>query len=82
MRRDDPRHGTYAGWQVHQREGKQACRPRKDARNAYIRDHRTKNDRWRESNKARAAALVRLSREHKADFDRIYAEELTRLRAG
>ena len=38
MKRDDPRHGSYAGWAAHAKDKKRPCRPCMDARNAYQRE--------------------------------------------
>ena len=35
MNPDDPRHGSYAGWQAHERSGAPLCEPCRKARNRY-----------------------------------------------
>jgi acyl-CoA reductase-like NAD-dependent aldehyde dehydrogenase len=78
VKRDDPRHGTYAGAQQHQKEGSTPCRPCKDARNAYMAAFRKGSAAWRDQNNARSRALWRLADVHREEFDRLYVEERTR----
>ncbi len=78
MKRDDPRHGTYAGAQQHRKEGKRPCKPCRLAYNAYQKEHRTDNQRTRAQSRARSRALWRLAEWHPEEFQRLYAAELSR----
>lgn len=76
MKRDDERHGTYAGWQVHQREGKRACTACREARNAYMRKFRSETGAdWRAQGNARHRALSKLARLYPDDYQRLYVME-------
>lgn len=75
MKRTDPRHGTYAGYQAHRREGKQACRACRLANNEYMANHRKASDGWREQSRARSRALWRLADLHPEEFRRLYVTE-------
>ena len=76
MRRDDSRHGTKAGYEVHKREGKRPCRACKDANAAYVRDYRTRTTAWRDQARARDRALNQLARLNQAEFRSLYETEL------
>lgn len=78
MRRDDPRHGTRAGWIQHRKEGKQPCRPCKDANAAYQREYRQGSDKWRKPIRARDRALVRLKEAHPDEYRALYEDEKKR----
>lgn len=77
MKRDDPRHGTRAGWVAHRREGKKPCRPCLDANAAYTREYRSKTSTWREQQRARDRAKQRLIERHRDEFQALYVEERT-----
>lgn len=71
MRRDDARHGTYAGFQVHRKEGKRPCGACRDAYNTYQRGFRNQGDykqQERRLNSARSKALWRLAARHRTEF--------------
>lgn len=80
MKADDPRHGTYAGYQRHRLEGEVACAPCRDAIRDYMRMVRSERKdvaSWeRASNRARSKALWRLAKLHRDEYDRLYADEL------
>lgn len=79
MKRDDPRHGTYAGHQAHRKEGKQPCKPCREAYSAYMREYRANvNPNWRDQNRARSRAVWQLVARHRDEFDRLYVDELRR----
>lgn len=79
MRRDDPRHGTYAGAQAHRKEGKQPCRPCREAYSEYQREYRRNaNGNWRDQSRARSRAVWQLVARHRDEFNRLYVEELRR----
>ena len=64
-------HGTYAGWNQHQKRGEQPCSACKDASTQYMRDYRARpgqrhKDRW--WNSTRKRALEMLAREYPARF--------------
>lgn len=75
MKREDPRHGTRAGWLQHRKEGKKPCRPCLDANAAYMREHRSKTTGWRDQNQARSRAAWRLVDLHRDEFEQLYIEE-------
>lgn len=77
MKRDDPRHGEYAGYLAHYREGEKACKACREARNAYVREHRSKSNGWREQQSARSRAITRLINRHRAEYQALYVEERT-----
>jgi hypothetical protein len=83
MTPDDPRHGTYAGYQRHRKDDEDACAPCRAANNEYTRKIRSdpaalKRD--REVSRAGSRAAWRTVDAHRADYERFYAEELTALR--
>jgi hypothetical protein len=74
--------GTTAGYQVHRKNGEDACEPCRVAKTGYQRDRRASLREVREREKKRAAArrmaYARLVHLHREDFDRLFDEELTR----
>jgi hypothetical protein len=82
MRRDDPRHGTSAGYQTHKREGKTPCKPCRDAYAAWMKEYRAQKSDWRAQQSARTKALTRLAHAYRDDFQRLYAEERMKQRGG
>lgn len=78
MKRNDPRHGTYAGWQVHRKEGKRPCKPCQQAQNDYMREYRKTSDKWRDPIRARERALVRLKEAHPDEYRALYEDEKKR----
>lgn len=79
MRRDDPRHGTPAGYRAHRKEGKRACRPCLNAQSAYMQSRRATpafRKRERQRNAAAARAVWRLADLHRDEYERLYVEEL------
>lgn len=80
MKRDDPRHGTKAGYETHKREGRRPCRACKVAHNAYIRQYRSRTTEWRYQQKARRRALNKLARLYRSEFRRLYEAELEETR--
>lgn len=83
MTPDDPRHGTDAGYQRHRKDGEPACGLCRTARADLMRERR-KNPierlRARHVSKAGGRATWRLVAEHRDEYERYYAEELTALR--
>lgn len=81
---DDPRHGTYAGAQQHRYRGTEKCEPCREAYAAYHREHRKSDERYlhsgRRTNKARGRALTLLRALYPDEYERLYAQELGRLR--
>lgn len=75
MKRDDPRHGTRAGWIQHRKEGKTPCRPCRDANAEYMRAYRERTDNWREVHNARSRALTRLAAAHPDEYRALYEDE-------
>lgn len=77
---DDPRHGTYAGYQRHRHDGELACGPCREANRDYSRKFRSERPdvkaRERASTRARSRALWRLADLHRDEYDRLYADEL------
>jgi len=71
---DDPRHGTYAGYQ----RGC-SCAECRAANAEYSRNYRTDPEaraRSRAQSRAASRALWRLADEHPDDFQRLYVEQL------
>jgi hypothetical protein len=81
VKRDDARHGTYAGALAHQKEGVALCKPCREARATYQREFRQRNGTWRDQNRARSRAVWRLVDRYRAEFERLYVEELNEQRA-
>ncbi len=82
MNVDDPRHGTYAGYQRHRKDGEAACGPCRTANAEYNRTHRSKpvaRMKSRKVSKAGGRAAWRLVNAHRDEYDRYYAEELAAL---
>jgi hypothetical protein len=78
VKRDDPRHGTYAGYQAHRREGRTPCKQCRAANNDYMASFRKTSAGWREQESARTRAVWRLVGLHYEEFRRLYAEERDR----
>lgn len=79
MSPDDERHGTYSGYQRHIKAGETPCRPCKTANRDYNRAYRTNpavRERQRAGERARHRALWRLADAHRAEYDRLYSDEL------
>lgn len=77
--------GTYPGYQTHKRRGEAACPECLAANAAYARQWRAAavpNEaaaaRARSDRRARGRALTRLARAHRAEFLRMYQEELAK----
>lgn len=87
MNPDDPRHGTYAGYQAHKKTNQeQPCEPCRIAYNAYQRERRKSDPtalrRSRQSIAAATRALWRLKADHPTEYAALYAEELGKQKAG
>lgn len=82
MRRDDPRHGTSAGYQTHKREGKKPCKPCRDAYAAWMKEYRSRNQNWRSGNAARTRAYTRLAERYRTEWHALYIEERMKQRGG
>lgn len=71
-------HGTYAGWNQHNRRGERPCQRCMDAQAEYMRTRRAgdpiarRQDKW--WNHTRRTALDRLAREYPERFAEILAE--------
>jgi len=80
MRADDPRHGTYAGYQRHIREKESTCAPCREAARLYVAERRASNPdsyaREKAGTRASSRALWRLADLHRDEYDRLYADEL------
>lgn len=81
MERKGIPHGSYGGWQQHQKYGipttpECGC---EDARNGYMQQYRADNPEVIRKAMAharhRTRALSRLAKKHKAEYDRLLAEE-------
>jgi hypothetical protein len=68
---DDPRHGTYAGWNAHRVAGTMACRDCLDAAAAYARARRTRKD--RKARQVSVAFPISDERHLVSDFDSLGA---------
>lgn len=75
MRRDDSRHGTYAGWNQHKKEGKRPCRACLNAATEYQKKWRLRNPLGRKRGAKRQAALNRAYRR----LGQLYPEKLQEL---
>lgn len=84
MSPDDPRHGTYAGYQAHRKAGELACQPCLKANAEYGQRLREFNPnvkrRARETVRAQNRAKQRLSELHRAEYTRLYIEALDEIR--
>jgi hypothetical protein len=79
--RDDVRHGTSAGYDVHHRRGESPCDACRLAKKEY-------DARWRAASpvarrnrlhaRARNRALTRLARRHPAEYRALYLDEKSR----
>lgn len=73
------RHGTYARYQQHNRQGETPCDACREAAAQYARDYRARampgavNE--KANNRARHRALWRLAQMYPADFNRLVFEE-------
>ena len=79
MSPDDGRHGTYAGYQRHKKDGETACRPCRAANTEYTKQYRsdpTRRERDYATARASSRAAWRVVALHRAEFDRFYADEL------
>jgi len=83
----DIEHGTYGGYQQHKVKGvpltpECGC---EEARNVYMRDYRASHpdlrSRARVHAKARQRALSALAGLHQADYNRLFAAELRKIKA-
>jgi len=75
---DDPRHGTYAGYQSHRKDRETPCAPCRAANAAYTRRMRADDgraDRERRASRVRHRALWRLARIHPDEYARLVADE-------
>jgi hypothetical protein len=74
-----PEHGTYAGWNWHQRTKTPCCEPCREAARAYRRRWRTKNPATRleeeRMTKVRGRALWRLAAIHPTEFHALVQDE-------
>ena len=72
--------GTYGGFQRHERKGEDPCDSCRDARNAYMRDYRYRNERAQAEQtrriNARARAALRVAKEHPETFEQYITEEM------
>lgn len=74
-------HGTYSGYQLHNRKGERPCDPCREARNAYCRERRKDPavvERETADRNARYRALSRLAVEFPARYRQLLAEERAR----
>lgn len=75
---DDPRHGTTAGYQQHRVQQVPMCAPCRAANRDSMRERRKDPDyraRGRRQKAVRERAIWRLIKMHRADFDRLVADE-------
>jgi hypothetical protein len=74
-----PEHGTYAGWNWHQRTKTPMCEPCREAARAYRRRWRTRNPAARledeRMTKVRSRALWKLAAIHPTEFHALVADE-------
>jgi hypothetical protein len=80
---DDPRHGTYAGYQQHViNDRDEPCAPCRKANAKYHRKHRATHPERIQAERSRAAArgraLERLAAVYPAVFRALFEEELQR----
>lgn len=83
MRRDDERHGTYAGALAHRKEKKQPCKACREACNAYMREFRSRPEQSVSLKRTRDAtnrAIQRLIELHREEYERLRIEELWAIR--
>lgn len=77
---DDPRHGTYAGYQAHLSQGFAACGACLKAANSYMREYRAKGgepvERQQRRRQARQRALTRLAAIYPDVLEALIDEEL------
>lgn len=81
MNADDPRHGTYAGYNAHRKSGIPMCGPCRKAGTDYVRDYRAtrgvvKSQKEAARNRARHRAAWRLVDLHADEFHRLSVEEM------
>lgn len=74
---DDPRHGTYAGAQLHRKCGERPCFPCMLAARDYMREYRKRRgpalDNWWVETRDRA--LQELARRHPAELRRLIEDQ-------
>jgi hypothetical protein len=76
---DPTEHGTYAGWNWHQRTKTPMCEPCREAARAYRRRWRTRNPAARKEEErmtnVRSRALWKLAAIHPTEFHALVADE-------
>lgn len=83
MKADDPRHGTYAGYQRHMKDSEKPCEGCRKAASDDARERRKDPAVYavhRMRSAARSRALTRLAQRHPDEFEDLHVEQLLKAR--